>query len=234
MIYARFLVTLKKEFLNWKLWAGRSIVLSYAAVAGLTIVGFTKLAEFSFDWFLALQGRNRWAPLFWTPIVTIVIVYLTRKFALGSAGSGIPQVIAALDSKCKPEDRGLFVSLKLSIVKIFLTSAGLLGGLSLGREGPSVQIAAGIMRNAKRWLPSAANISEASLIMAGGAAGIAAAFRNKANSRYSAHQSTVAAVTLVNGQDKHGGFYSNWLSLSFLGIAAGKFLGDLMYSIECV
>ena len=176
MIYARFLVTLKKEFLNWKLWAGRSIVLSYAAVAGLTIVGFTKLAEFSFDWFLALQGRNRWAPLFWTPIVTIVIVYLTRKFALGSAGSGIPQVIAALDSKCKPEDRGLFVSLKLSIVKIFLTSAGLLAGLSLGREGPSVQIAAGIMRNAKRWLPSAANISEASLIMAGGAAGIAAAF----------------------------------------------------------
>jgi H+/Cl- antiporter ClcA len=151
-------------------------VLGYAVIAGITIVGFTKLAEFFFNGFLTLQGRYSWAPLLWTPLCTVVIVFLTRKFAAGSAGSGIPQVIAALDPKCKYEERGLFVSLKLSFFKIILTAAGLLAGLSLGREGPSVQIAAGIMRNAKRWLPSAANITETSLIMAGGAAGIAAAF----------------------------------------------------------
>lgn len=176
MIYARFLITLKNEFLDWKLWGGRAIVLTYAALAGLTIVGFTKLAELSFSYFLNFQSRYSWLPLLWTPFLTMVIVYFTRKFAPGSAGSGIPQVIAALDPKCPAEDRCLFVSLKLSFLKIILTAGGLLAGLSLGREGPSVQIAAGIMRNAKRWLPSSSQVSESSLIMAGGAAGIAAAF----------------------------------------------------------
>ncbi|MEO7108193.1 MAG: chloride channel protein, partial [Rhodoferax sp.] len=52
----------------------------------------------------------------------------------------------------------------------------LLAGLSLGREGPSVQIAAGIMHSARRWLPKSGVVSDHGLLMAGGAAGIAAAF----------------------------------------------------------
>jgi H+/Cl- antiporter ClcA len=52
----------------------------------------------------------------------------------------------------------------------------LLGGLSLGREGPSVQIAAGVMLTARRWLPRGSGVSAHSLLVAGGAAGIAAAF----------------------------------------------------------
>ena len=176
MIYARFIVKFKKEFFNWKLWVSRSIVLSYAAITGLTIIGFAKLAELSFNYFLDLQSHYNWAPLLWTPFCTIIVVFLTRKYATGSAGSGIPQVIAALDPKCKQEQKTLFVSIKLSMYKISLTSAGLLAGLSLGREGPSVQIGASIMMHAKRWIASSANISESSLIMAGGAAGIAAAF----------------------------------------------------------
>jgi len=176
MIYARFLITLKNEFLNWRLWGSRALVLMYAALAGLTIVGFARLAELAFQCFLNWQSQWLWFPLFWTPLCTIVIVFLTKQFAPGAAGSGIPQVMAALDPKCPLEERTLFVSLKLSFFKMALTVAGLLAGLSIGREGPSVQIAAGVMRNAKRWLPSSAQISEASLIMAGGAAGIAAAF----------------------------------------------------------
>jgi len=105
LIYARFLITLKKEFLNWGLWAGRAVVLAYAALAGLTIVGFTKLAELAFACFLHFQSQSFWLPLIWTPLCTVVIVYLTRKFAPGSAGSGIPQVIAALDPKCPVAQR---------------------------------------------------------------------------------------------------------------------------------
>ena len=52
----------------------------------------------------------------------------------------------------------------------------LLAGVSLGREGPSVQIAAGVMHHARRWLPSRSQVSEHGLLLAGGAAGIAAAF----------------------------------------------------------
>lgn len=176
MLYARFLITLKREFLDWRLWVGRSLLLGYAAFAGLVVVGFTKLSELAFNGFLLLQGRYNWAPLIWTPVLTVAIVFVTRKFAPAAAGSGIPQVIAALEPHKHSGHQARFVSIKLSCYKIILTASGLLAGLSLGREGPSVQIAAGIMRSARRWLAGVPHLSESSLIMAGGAAGIAAAF----------------------------------------------------------
>lgn len=70
----------------------------------------------------------------------------------------------------------MFVSLRISLAKVLLTSGGLLAGLSSGREGPAAQVAAGVMHHARRWLPSKARISEHGLIAAGGAAGVAAAF----------------------------------------------------------
>lgn len=39
-----------------------------------------------------------------------------------------------------------------------------------------MQIAAGVMHHARRWLPKKAQVPEHSLLIAGGAAGIAAAF----------------------------------------------------------
>jgi H+/Cl- antiporter ClcA len=57
-----------------------------------------------------------------------------------------------------------------------LTAGSLLGGLASGREGPSVQIAAGVMQHARRWLPPHPGISDHGMRVAGGAAGIAAAF----------------------------------------------------------
>jgi H+/Cl- antiporter ClcA len=103
-------------------------------------------------------------------------VWLTLRFAPGAAGSGIPQVLAALEPQAHGSVRQLYVSVKLTIAKILLTSWGLLAGLSIGREGPSVQIAAGVMHHARRWMPKRAHISDHSLLIAGGAAGIAAAF----------------------------------------------------------
>jgi H+/Cl- antiporter ClcA len=104
------------------------------------------------------------------------VVWCTRRLVPGAAGSGIPQVMATLDRRVGEAERGLFVSLRLSVAKILLTSAGLLGGLSLGREGPSVQIAAGIMLQARRFMPTGAAVGVHGLLVAGGAAGIAAAF----------------------------------------------------------
>jgi H+/Cl- antiporter ClcA len=72
--------------------------------------------------------------------------------------------------------RDRFVSLRLSLGKIFLAAAGLLGGLSIGREGPSVQVAAGVMEHARRWLRAGSAINVHGLLVAGGAAGIAATF----------------------------------------------------------
>lgn len=172
----RIAAVFRREFSDWRLWLARAIVFAVAAAAGLTVVGFTWLTERALEHFFALRAAWWWTPLIWTPLCTGAIVWLTRRYVPGAAGSGIPQVMAALDSSVNTENRGLFVSIKLSLAKIVLTTWGLLAGLSLGREGPSVQIAAGVMHGAKRWLPRRSAVTEHGLLVAGGAAGIAAAF----------------------------------------------------------
>lgn len=167
---------IRQEFSDWKMWTGRGVVMAFAALAGLTVVAFTWLADHALVQFFRFQNSYWWGPLFWTPLSTAAIVWLTLRFAPGAAGSGIPQVMAALEPQASGAARRLYVSIKLTIFKIVLTTWGLLAGLSLGREGPSVQVAAGVMHNARRWIPKRANISEHGLLIAGGAAGIAAAF----------------------------------------------------------
>lgn len=152
------------------------MVMAFAAMAGLTVVAFTWMTEHALSYFFALEKSYWWSPLFWTPACTAAIVWITRRYAPGAAGSGIPQVMAALAPDVPPAASGIYVSLKLTISKMLLTAWGLLAGLSLGREGPSVQIAAGVMHHARRWLPAHSKVSAHGLLLAGGAAGIAAAF----------------------------------------------------------
>lgn len=172
----RSVESLRREFGDWRLWLARGLVVFAAAAAGLTVVAFTWLTEHALNLFFRGQAAVWWGPLLWTPISTAAIVWVTRRFSPGSAGSGIPQVIATLDATVDPGKRHLLVSLRLTLAKVFLTSWGALAGLSLGREGPSVQIAAGVMVSIRRWLPRRALVSDHGLLVAGGAAGIAAAF----------------------------------------------------------
>jgi H+/Cl- antiporter ClcA len=167
---------LRRELGDWRLWTVRAIVVLLAAAAGLTVVGFTWLAEAAYGRFAALRALAWWSPLVWTPLCTAAVVWCTRRYAPGAGGSGIPQVMATLDTKVGDAERGLFVSLRLTAAKILLTTGGLLGGLSLGREGPSVQIAAGVMLQARRLMPAGGAVGVHGLLVAGGAAGIAAAF----------------------------------------------------------
>jgi len=167
---------LRSEISDRALWQTRIVVLSFSVLAGTLVVVFTWMTETAYALFT--QGRNAlpWLPLLWTPLCTASVVWLTRRWAPGAAGSGIPQVVAALSPGVAPAQRGLFVSLRLTLAKMALTTLGLLGGLSQGRQGPSVQIAAGIMHSARHWLPARSAVSDHGLLIAGGAAGIAAAF----------------------------------------------------------
>ena len=171
-----FLQNLRAELSNGRLWFDRAVVLVYAIAAGLLVVLFTLLSDWTFSLFERLYGFNQWLILVWTPVLTAAIVWLTTRYVPGASGSGIPQVIAALDPATPPELRGRFVSLRLTVAKIGLAAAGLLAGLSIGREGPSVQVAAGVMQHARRWLRPDSGMSTHALLVAGGAAGIAAAF----------------------------------------------------------
>jgi len=166
--------SLQTELYDWRLWTTRVVVLAFASLAGLTVVAFTLMSEWALSAFHGLHATAWWSPLLLTPACTAAIVWCTQRYAPGAAGSGIPQVMAALSTG--KQSASLFVSIRLTVAKILLTTWGLFAGLSLGREGPSVQIAAGVLHSARRWLPKKDVVSDHGLLMAGGAAGIAAAF----------------------------------------------------------
>ncbi len=166
----------EREFASPNVWIVRAVVVGAAVAAGLVVVFFTWLAETAFAAFGAVAAMAWWLPLLWTPLMCGAIVWLTRRYAPGASGSGIPQVMATLDPDLPVERRSMLVSLRVTAAKIVLTSGGLVAGLSLGREGPSVQVAAGVMLSARRWLPERSGVGAHSLLVAGGAAGIAAAF----------------------------------------------------------
>jgi len=172
-----FYRALKTEVFDGWRWLDRAIVLAYGALAGAVVVLFTLMINWASDFFNALTARALWLPLIWTPLLTAGIVWLTRRYAPMAAGSGIPQVIAAQDPALNNDGRHWFVSLKLTVAKLLLSTAGFAAGLSIGKEGPSVQVAAGVMLHSQRWLGARVRgVSPQALLVAGGAAGIAAAF----------------------------------------------------------
>ena len=162
-----FLKNLQDELSDGKAWLGRAIVMGYAAMAGLAVVIFTIMSEQAYHWFSQLYSAQPLAVLIWTPALTAAIVWLTRRYAPGAAGSGIPQVMATLDPALPASERSHFVSLKLTFAKMVLGAAGMLAGLSMGREGPSVQVAAGVMHDARRWLRPGSAMNEHALLVAG-------------------------------------------------------------------
>ena len=90
---------LRDELLAGRQWVDRAVVLCYAAITGLVVVAFTLLAERASHAFAAMTGAGefgRYLPLLWTPSLTVVVLWWTRRYAPGALGSGIPQVVRAL------------------------------------------------------------------------------------------------------------------------------------------
>lgn len=157
-------------------WRTRLILWLVSAVAGLVVVIFAKLAENALALFEFLIAGRLWLVFLLTPSVGMLTVWLTRRYFPGAQGSGIPQVVAAIRLASRGRPVGRLVSLRIAVGKILLGALALIGGFSAGREGPSVQVAASIMQSAHRLLPHTRALRLQDLILAGGAAGVAAAF----------------------------------------------------------
>ena len=102
----------RREFASPEVWITRTVVVGAAAVAGLVVVGFTWLAEQALGLFLDIASVGWWLPLLWTPLLCGAIVWVTRRYARGAGGSGIPQVMAALDPALSGGRRPLLVDRK--------------------------------------------------------------------------------------------------------------------------
>lgn len=155
-----------------------NLALLQALVIGL-IAGVTTVL---FRWTMGLIGTWRNAvgldPHHWwewtiLPLIGLtcgaIAGHLTVKGAQEAKGSGIPQVKYALAHPTAPMRR------RTILVKFWGAAIAIGGGLSLGREGPTVQIGAGIGEWVSRWFPYTKH-ERRRLMAAGAGAGLAAAF----------------------------------------------------------
>ena len=102
-------------------------------------------------------------------------MYVTRTLFPGTEGSGVPQSLASIKDSSRML-AGRYLTLRIAISKILLCVGGLLCGASLGRVGPTVHIGAAIMYSLGKYMHFRRDYVLNGLIMAGGGAGIAAAF----------------------------------------------------------
>lgn len=158
-------------FVYSRRWQRRLMFVIGGLIVGAAAVGLAIASDFVQEQFHRFTGTWPYAPLIVTPLGFALTLYLTNRFFPNSGGSGIPQAIAARASK-EVAWRQSLVSLRIAFGKIVLTLLGLMVGASTGREGPTVQVGASVMfamgRFSKRHQPG--------LILAGSAAGVAAAF----------------------------------------------------------
>ncbi|CAB3657781.1 H(+)/Cl(-) exchange transporter ClcA [Paraburkholderia phenoliruptrix] len=158
-----------------RLWRQYGIFWLGAIAVGLIAVLYARLIDWGYGEFRAVQQEHVWAPLVITPAVAALAVWLTRKFFRGAEGSGIPQVIATLHAK--PGEYGSrLLSLRILLGKIAVSFLAILGGFTIGREGPTVQVGAALMFNLRRLYPRSNALIERQLVLAGAAAGLSAAF----------------------------------------------------------
>jgi H+/Cl- antiporter ClcA len=158
-----------------QLWSRYGVFWLGAIAVGLVAVLYARLIDWGYDAFRAMEHRHAWLPLIVTPAVGAACVWLTRNFFRGAEGSGIPQVIATLEegtTRLGPR----MLSLRLLFGKIAVSFLGILGGFTIGREGPTVQVGAALMFNLRRLYPRSAALIERQLVLAGAAAGLSAAF----------------------------------------------------------
>jgi H+/Cl- antiporter ClcA len=154
-----------------KQWFERAAFWGGGLTVGLTAVVMALGAEWAQDLFHRIHEHWRWWSLGLTPAGFAVSAWLTRRFFNGAQGSGIPQAIVAQETE-SASIRDRLLGLHVAAGKIVLTLFGMLAGASIGREGPSVQVGASIMNAVGRFWGR----QQQALIVAGAAAGVAAAF----------------------------------------------------------
>jgi H+/Cl- antiporter ClcA len=239
-----------KSVLSFAHWRNRLIFWCGAIIIGIMAAGFAYVADFAQKTFSSLTSLSPYIPLLICPVILGLTGWLTFTYAPSASGSGIPQAIAAHASQ-DPEERYYLLGPKNILSKIIFTTLGLFGGASVGREGPTVQIGAAILYLGARYTNMSAEMSR-SVILAGAAAGVAAAFNTPLagivfaieemarafEHRYSGVVLTAivlagaSSLSLLGNYSYFGyadGNYilnRDWLAIIFLGIVGG-FLGGL-------
>ena len=158
-----------------KQWKRRITLWLAALLVALVAIVFAKASKSAFELFQIILKHGSWLPFILTPTVFGLLAWLTQGRLRATQGSGIPQVISTLKIENK-RFRQRVVALPIAGVKIVLTLIGLMVGASIGREGPTVHIGAGLFYSLGQRFGFSDAKNSSRFILAGGAAGLAAAF----------------------------------------------------------
>ncbi|MGX5774595.1 chloride channel protein [Methylorubrum zatmanii] len=226
----------------WTQWRRRALFLAGGVCVGLAAVLMAKAADAAQTVFRHGLGLSPGMALLLCPAGFALAAWLARTVFPNSQGSGIPQVIAAraLD---EGSARHALISLKVAAGKVTVMCLGLLCGASIGREGPTVQVGAAIMAAFGRLSPERMR----GLLLAGGAAGVAAAFNTplagivfgieELGRAYDSRGSALIVATIVAAgltslailgdytyfgtSDAQLSLAAGWLAVPVLGVAGG-------------
>ena len=150
-----------------------------SVITGIFAVLYAKLFLLGENLLQTILNWKAWMIFILAPIGFVLSWWLVKKFAPYAKGSGIPQVMAAVEMANPKEHKKIksLLSLKIIFFKILSSIILVIGGGAIGREGPTIQISGSIFRKIYVYLPDWwPKISKKNMIMTGAAAGLAAAF----------------------------------------------------------
>jgi len=148
-------------------------------ITGIIAVAYAKLFLYAEKLTALVINYHVWLLFILMPTCFLLAWWVVKRFAPYARGSGIPQVSAAI--QISGPTTGAMVdkllSVRVIVVKIASSLAMAVGGATIGREGPTIQIAASVYKLVYQVLPSWwPRIAKQNMIVTGAAAGLAAAF----------------------------------------------------------
>jgi H+/Cl- antiporter ClcA len=204
-----------------RFWLRQRYFWGGALLLGLAAALFARLADQAESLFRDWASATPWLPLLITPLGLVAISLLTRRYFPYAEGSGIPQTIAALESQSEPL-RARLLTFRIAFGKVLMALLGLLCGASMGRQGPMVHIGASILYSISRHVRFNRHDMGRGLILAGGAAGVAAAFNTPL-------AGIVFAIEELNRSFEQRNSATILTAVVIAGVTAMVLLGDYNY-----
>ena len=150
-----------------------------SVITGLFAVLYTKLFVRAEDLTALVMKYHMWWLFILSPLCFLLAWWLVQRFSPFARGSGIPQVMAAIQVT-SPRTNHLvdkLLSFRIILIKVLSSLVMAIGGGAIGREGPTIHIAASVYKIVYQLLPKWwPKIAKRNMMVTGAAAGLAAAF----------------------------------------------------------
>jgi H+/Cl- antiporter ClcA len=196
-----------------------------AVITGALAVGYSAIFHLSEELSFFIYRQNKALMFIVTPVMFLLSWWLVRRYAPLSKGSGIPQVMAAVELT-EPNKTHLIkklLSLRIILIKILSSAVKVVGGGIAGREGPTIQISSSIFNKIYHWLPSWwMPISQRNMLIAGAASGLAAAFNTPLGG-------IIFAIEELSKFHFRNYIYPLFIAIIIAGLTAQGFTGSYLY-----